>query len=163
MINFLKKSVFIREYDLRTSYLDSPPSKEEFERISSLSRKEKLTLYLIILIFLVLCSVFFFFYMRGSAQSGIALCFSFLFLYITSFQSPLVIVNIEGATFTSRDSLAQYKSERHDRLCESFICTSKNVYAPGSIQFKFVEKVRSMERPLMRFEVDILNSLSKNG
>lgn len=84
--------------------------------------------------------------------------FSLIYLVPFSFTlGPYVKLTIEGVTFKSFDHLGKNKTQSDDHFYPS--ANSENLYAPGTINYDFVEKIRQMDRPLMRFEVDILNSI----
>lgn len=148
----------IRKYETRREYLNNPLSAEEFLHIQNLCNREKLTVYLIISCYLLAL-------LANSFDGKLGfLLISIMNLVIILYgllpvMRDFVVLTIEEATFKSSDPLIGYNSERHNRLLPSNISADRNIYANDTLQHHFFEKLKSLNRPIMRFEVDILNSL----
>ncbi len=156
----MKERSFVKQFSTRQQYLNKPFSRDEYDNILRLCKEEKARANKIgIIASLLFLTPFIFLDIIGLYMAVFLLHLVMVVVIILSFSSDFVKVTIEEVVFKSSDPLGKYKNESHNRFLPSAITHNTNIYDPSTIHFEFVEKVRIMRRPLMRFEVDILNSL----
>lgn len=157
---------FTKKFRTRESYMESPFSQSDFQKIRRLceleeSRFSKVVIYTTAYSTIVMLTAIIIKRVDLPAIEGLfkfAIFISIIFMIPFAFTlGPYVKVTIEGVTFKSFDNLGKGKTQSDDRFYPAD--SSENLYAPGTIHYDFVEKIRLMDRPLMRFEADMLNSI----
>ncbi len=164
----MRNKRFIKKFESREAYIASPFSRDEYLTIINLCEREKSRFSNIVIFTTVLCASIALLGIIGKeigSQSMYRLSITLFFLTCIGlipasfFLGAYAKITIESVTFKSFDSLGQHKHQSDDRFYPTDMI--QNVYARGTSHYEFVNKIRAMDRPLMRFEVDLLNSLSE--